>query len=168
MCWVSGPSDRRMQRAVFLVAIAVGLIFGLVWSWPTAGAKPMPGDQAIEVEVERGSDGHFYADAMVNGQPVRFLIDTGSSAIALTVEDARKAGIAVDPADYELLGQGASGIVRGKEVTLDTLAIDSIGDTEVKAVVVEGASVSLLGLPFLNQVDEIVIGKGKMTLRDAG
>ena len=157
-----------MQKAIFLIVIAIGLAFGLIWSWPMTNAKSLPGDQAVEVEVERGSDGHFYADAKVNGQPVRFLIDTGSSAIALTVEDARKVGIAVDPADYELLGQGASGIVRGKEVTLDTLAIDSIGDTEVKAVVVEGASVSLLGLPFLNQVDEIVIRNGKMTLRDAG
>lgn len=158
-----------MQKTAFIVVVAVGLLFGLIWSpWSATDAKQLPSDQAVEVDVDRGSDGHFYANAKVNGHSVRFLIDTGSSAIALTEDDARKAGIAVDTAGYELLGQGASGIVRGKEVTLDTLTIGDIGGAEVKAVVVDGASVSLLGLPFLNEVDEIVISKGKMTLRDAG
>ena len=158
-----------MHKAAFIIVVAVGLIFGLVWSpWSSTDAKRLPGDQAVEVDVDRGSDGHFYANAKVNGHSVRFLIDTGSSAIALTEDDARKAGIAVDAAGYELLGQGASGMVRGKAITLDTLDIDAIGVTDVKAVVVEGATVSLLGLPFLNEVDEIVITKGKMTLRKHG
>jgi len=158
-----------MQKAAFIVVVAVGLLFGLMWSpWSTIDAKRSPADQAAEVELDRGSDGHFYANAEVNGHSVRFLVDTGSSAIALTEDDARKAGVTVDKADYEMLGQGASGMVRGKEVTLAKLYIDDIGGTDVKAVVVEGATVSLLGLPFLNEVDEIVIRKGRMTLRKLG
>ena len=35
-----------------------------------------------------------------------------------------------------------------------------------KAVVVQGATVSLLGQPFLESIDEIVIRKGEMVLRD--
>ena len=37
-----------------------------------------------------------------------------------TGEDARKAGIAVDPEKYELIGHGASGIVRGQYVELQS------------------------------------------------
>ena len=55
-----------------------------------------------------------------------------------------------------------------RKLLLIKLSIDDIEATDVKAVVVEGATVSLLGLPFLNEVDEIVISKGKMTLRKHG
>ena len=52
---------------------------------------------AVRGRVDRSSDKHFYADAEVNGQPIRFLVDTGAGEIALTEEDARKAGMNVDP-----------------------------------------------------------------------
>ena len=73
-----------MQKTPFIIGIAVGLLFGLIWgSGYWVDAKRLPGDPATEVELERGSDGHFYADAEVNGHSVHFLVDTGASAIAL-------------------------------------------------------------------------------------
>ena len=83
----------------------------------------------------------------VNGHDIRFLVDTGASEMALTEEDARKAGIAIDPQQYELLGQGASGIVRGQYVELKTIDLGGIHEKNAKAVVVQGATVSLLGNP---------------------
>ncbi|HMI41218.1 MAG TPA: TIGR02281 family clan AA aspartic protease [Sphingomicrobium sp.] len=158
-----------MQKVALIAVIVLGLFIGLIWTSGqlTSANQPLP-NPFTQVDLNRSSDGHFYADAKVNGHPGRFLIDTGASAIALTEADARRAGIVFDPADYEFLGQGASGIVRGKEITLSKLDIDDIGATDVKAVVVGGATVSLLGLPFLNNVDEIVIRKSQMTLRKAG
>jgi hypothetical protein len=38
--------------------------------------------------------GHFNLTATVNGAPVRFVLDTGASLVALTLDDARAAGIA--------------------------------------------------------------------------
>jgi predicted aspartyl protease len=35
--------------------------------------------------------------ALVNGQPVDFIVDTGATTIALTIEDARRIGLGVDP-----------------------------------------------------------------------
>jgi uncharacterized protein (UPF0276 family) len=41
----------------------------------------------------KASDGHFWADGEVNGARVRFLVDTGATAVALTPADAERLGI---------------------------------------------------------------------------
>jgi aspartyl protease family protein len=148
-----------------LATIAGGATLGVFWPLHKSDA-PMSASAAIEVTLERNSDRHFYADADVNGETVHFLVDTGSSEIALTEDDARRIGIAVDPSKYELIGQGASGIVRGQYVDLNQIELGGIRESNAKAVVVQGANVSLLGQPFLENVDEIVIRKGEMLLRD--
>ena len=151
-----------LERGLLVIMLVAGAAVGIFW--PTHRTEPSaPG---IEVSLQRSSDRHFYATASVNGHDVRFLVDTGASEIALTEDDARKVGIKFDPDRYELLGEGASGFVRGQYVNLDTIQIDGIHEKGVKAVVVEGAAVSLLGQPFLENIDEIVIRKGEMVLRD--
>lgn len=154
-----------IERVLFLATIAGGATLGVFWPLHKSDA-PTSASAAIEVALERSSDRHFYADAEINGRSVHFLVDTGSSEIALTEDDARKIGIDVDPSKYELIGQGASGIVRGQYVDLDRIELGGIRESNAKAVVVQGANVSLLGQPFLENVDEIVIRKGEMLLRD--
>ena len=153
-----------LERGLLVIMLVAGAAVGIFW--PTH--KTEPSATGIEVSLQRSSDRHFYATASVNGHDVRFLVDTGASEIALTEDDARKVGIKFDPDRYELLGEGASGFVRGQYVNLDTIQIDGIHEKGVKAVVVEGAAVSLLGQPFLENIDEIVIRKGEMVLRDQG
>src|SRR4029453_11500450 len=58
------------------------------------------------VTLERSYDGHFYADARVNGATVHFLIDTGATGIALSADDARRAGLAFDSNQAEVIGSG--------------------------------------------------------------
>jgi clan AA aspartic protease, TIGR02281 family len=101
----------------------------------------------------------------VNGQPVHFMIDTGADQIALTEADAQSAGFQIDPMKYEVIGDGASGMVRGQYVQLKTIDLNGIKQQDVQAVVIQGASVSLLGQPFLEKVDEIVIRQGEMQLQ---
>lgn len=154
-----------IERVLFLATIAGGATLGVFWPLHMSAA-PSSNSSAIEVTLERSSDRHFYADADVNGRSIHFLVDTGSSEIALTEDDARKIGVEVDPSKYELIGQGASGIVRGQYIDLEKIELGGIQETNAKAVVVQGANVSLLGQPFLENVDEIVIRKGEMLLRD--
>lgn len=155
-----------MFKAALIIVVIAGVAGGLLWS-STRKAPPPPGSPT-EFVLHRSSDGHFYADADVNGAAVRFLVDTGSSTIALSEADAKKAGITVAPGEFELIGEGASGMVRGKETTIDKLSIGGIEQQQVKAAVVEGATTSLLGADYLDSMDEIIIRKGDMTLRKAG
>jgi aspartyl protease family protein len=154
-----------LERGLLVITLVAGAALGVFW--PTKGQEPVASaNSATEVTLQRSSDRHFYATAKVNGHDVRFLVDTGASEIALTEDDARKVGIRFDPSKHELLGEGASGYVRGQYVKLDTLQLDGFSQDSAKAVVVEGANVSLLGQPFLENIDEIVIRKDEMVLRD--
>ena len=155
-----------IERVLFVATIAGGATLGVFWPLSKSAPPAEKGASALEVTLERNSDKHFYADTEVNGHAVRFLVDTGASEIALTEDDARKVGLQVDPSKYELLGQGASGIVRGQYVELDGIKLGAISESKTKAVVVQGADVSLLGQPFLENIDEIVIRKDEMVLRD--
>jgi aspartyl protease family protein len=144
--------------------IVAGVAIGLLW--PTSHASQSAASSAAtEVVVDRNSDHHYYADANVNGHPVHFMIDTGASETALTEDDAKAVGLAVDPNKYEVIGDGASGMVRGQYVDLQSIDLQGIKQKDAKAVVVAGATVSLLGQPFLEKIDEIVIRKGEMRLK---
>lgn len=117
------------------------------------------------ITLERASDGHFYADVQVNGAPVNFMIDTGASSIALTREDAQRAGVLLTPGKDEVVGNGASGDVKGQFVTLDRV---NLGIKEVRgaqAAVLYGGTQSLLGQSFLSQFGSVAIEGDRMILR---
>ena len=61
---------------------------------------------AGELVLERRDDGHFYADVEVNGVPISMLVDTGASSVALSADDARRAGIATTIGMNEVSGEG--------------------------------------------------------------
>ena len=149
-----------IQRLLMIATLVAGTGIGLLWP----NRNPVRPAAPSEIDLEKGSDGQFYADVRVNGQPTHFLIDTGASEIALSEEDARRAGITVDPSTYELIGEGASGIVRGAHVQIHQIDFEGFHAKDIKAVVVPGTQVSLLGQPFLDKLDEIVIKKDEMRL----
>lgn len=153
-----------LDRILLVATIVGGAVIGLVL--PTHRSPQPAADQAIS--IAKSSDGQFYADAAVNGNSTHFLIDTGASEIALSEADAEAAGIKFNPAEYQLIGDGASGVVRGQQVRIARLDLGSIHETNVDAVVVPGTSVSLLGEPFLDRLDEIVIKKDQMEIRYSG
>jgi aspartyl protease family protein len=97
--------------------------------------------------------GHFFSDGAVNGTPVRFLVDTGATTVALPASDAVRLGI-----DYrrgELgMSSTAGGLVPVYRVRLDSVRLGSIELTGVEGVVLEkGLDIALLGMSFLNRVD---------------
>jgi aspartyl protease family protein len=153
----------------FFFMIAAGIAIGLAWpsgDAPIAVAAESSSSEARrETTLERESNGHFYAHAMVNGELVQFIVDTGASTVALTVEDAERLGIPVDPATFEVIGEGASGLVRGKHITLDSVEIDGKRVENVRASVLEGSSLSLLGQSYLSRMGEVQMKGDYMVLK---
>jgi aspartyl protease family protein len=119
----------------------------------------------VETRVRRSPNGHFFVTALVNGQPVRFLVDTGATTVALTVEDARRAGVAFDPASFEVIGEGASGPVRGQEMHLSSVELDGKERLHVGGVVIEGGTTSLLGQSYLSRLSNVQMRGDEMILR---
>ena len=52
------------------------------------------------VEINASRDGHFYVTAIVNGTPIRFLVDTGATMVALNLDDAGKLGFGKDVLNF--------------------------------------------------------------------
>ena len=113
----------------------------------------------------RGDNGHFFADAQVNGMTVHFLVDTGASGVALTADDAQRAGLQFSPQEFTTVGSGASGAVRGKLVTLDRVSLEGRSVEGVSGVILEGGQMSLLGQSFLSQMGTIEISGDRMVIR---
>ncbi len=154
-----------LQKLALAATIGAGVAIGLLWPGAQRSHASPASAAGPEVVIERNSDHHYYTDATVNGRTVHFMIDTGASETALTEDDARQIGLQVDPSKYEVIGDGASGMVRGQYVQLKSIDVNGIRQQDARAVIVPGASVSLLGQPFLEKVDEIVIRQGEMRLR---
>ena len=116
-------------------------------------------------ELVRAPNGHFYADAAVDGASLEFLVDTGASVVALTGTDARTAGLVWSAADVRPVARGASGPVHGVEVSLDTVTLGGHEARNVRAVIVpEGLPVSLLGQSFLTTIQPVRIAGDRMVL----
>src|SRR6476646_8093660 len=148
--------------AVFVVAF--GLFIGFIM--PSGRPKPAPvstsTSNAGEVTLTRGSTGHFYTDAKVNDRAdLHFLVDTGATTVALTMDDARALGIEVNPADFDVGGE-----VRGKSVVLDSIQIEGGRKVEkVEAVILEKSDLSLLGQTFLARMDQVQMSGDYLTMK---
>jgi aspartyl protease family protein len=127
----------------------------------SSNAEPSPG----EIALTREYNGHFYANAEINGSPIRVLVDTGASGIALSRSDARRAGLAVSAGMFEVIGEGANGDVHGEYVKLDRVSLGSKTAEGVSAVVLDEGEQSLLGQSFLSKFDTVEIRGDTMFLR---
>jgi aspartyl protease family protein len=114
-------------------------------------------------ELPRAPDGHFYADAQINGRSIRLMVDTGASVVMLTREDAQRAGVSV-PAE-RALAVGVGGTVAVAPVTIDRIAVGGVEASGLQAAVADQLPVSLLGQNFLAQFDSVEIRGDTMVLR---
>ncbi len=118
------------------------------------------------VTLERDWDGHFYADAEVNGMPVHFLIDTGATGIALARKDAERAAVPLMSGESgTVVGRGASGEITGQFVTLDRVSLGAKEVRAARAVMLDGGDQSLLGQSFLSEFGSVEIHGDTMVLR---
>jgi aspartyl protease family protein len=110
--------------------------------------------QIRTASLRKEGDGHYWATARVNKMPVKFLVDTGASLVALTKRDARRIGINVDNLQRNAEVRTAAGRVQAATATIDEITIDGVTVKNVSAVIIEeGLEHSLLGMSFLNRLD---------------
>jgi aspartyl protease family protein len=112
----------------------------------TPGARP-------SVSLVADARGHFAAQGSLNGYPVRFLVDTGASTIAISAVEARRLGV-----DYKT-GQRAdvrtaAGVAPAWRVVFNMVKVGGIAVHQVEGIVLEtGLDTPLLGMSFLNRME---------------
>jgi clan AA aspartic protease (TIGR02281 family) len=120
----------------------------------------------LEYVIEAGAGGHFVIEAVVNGAPVTFLVDTGASNVVLTMEDAERLGFRPESLRFTERFATASGEVRAAPVVLRELRIGQFSVFDMPASVNEAPlGVSLLGMSFLRRLDGYGVEDGRLIMR---
>lgn len=117
------------------------------------------------VELTRDENGYFYADVLINGAHLHMLVDTGATVIALSRNDAQMAGLPTAISMNDIVGEGADGVVKGQEVTLDRVTLGDKTAEGLPAIVLSSGGQSLLGQSFLSKFSSVHIEGDKMILR---
>jgi len=109
---------------------------------------------AASVMLQADERGHFIVNATVNGAPLRALIDTGATAVAINMSDARRAGVNFAGA-RRVMVHTAGGARQALLVRLASVRIGDILVQDVEATVSEANElpVALLGMSLLNQLE---------------
>jgi aspartyl protease family protein len=117
-------------------------------------------------EIGRAADGLFYVTAIVNGAPVRFIVDTGATTVVLTREDARRAGITLDDQHFDASAQTAAGNTAMARIVLQDVVVGNKRTRAVDAAVVRAdLPVSLLGQNWLSKLDSLTITGDRLLFR---
>ena len=120
------------------------------------------------VELTADARGHFIVEAQVNGRTIDVMVDTGATAVAMSFEDAERAGIYVRPSDYTQRANTANGIARIAPVKIDSISIGGITVRDVRGAVAEPGALSgtLLGMTFLSRLSRAELTRGRLILEE--
>ncbi|WP_114951232.1 retropepsin-like aspartic protease family protein [Sphingosinicella terrae] len=105
-----------------------------------------------EIRIRQAPDGHFWVTAEVNGEPVRFLIDSGATTTSLSRETADRVGIAPGTG-FQAMVRTANGIVMVDRGRADTLKVGTIERRDVGVHISDAfGDMNVIGMNFLSSL----------------
>lgn len=175
-----GHWTRGVQAVLFWLALMTGL--GGLYSYrgelhevaSRMISELAPGEPTVgtggEVIVPRRMDGSFTVTGRVNDQELRFIFDTGASAVVLSAESAQAVGLAPASLNYIVPVSTANGRTLAAPVTLNTLSIGPIMERRVRALVARPGVLreNLLGMTFLERLASYEVRGNRLILRARG
>jgi aspartyl protease family protein len=133
---------------------------------PKPETSEMTGVSFGVVSLGAAANGHFIADAFVNGTRVSFIVDTGATDVVLRRRDAERLGIDLDALNYDVPVQTPNGDTFIAVVDLDEIVIGSIRVEHVRASVpLVEFSHSLLGMTFLSKLSGFSVSPEGLVMR---
>jgi aspartyl protease family protein len=165
-----------LESAMIWVAIALLLAIGYTYRFELREvadrvlAELIPGRVAVRghtVEVARSSGGNFAVTTQINGARVSMVLDTGASAVVLTHDAARAAGLPLEILNYSVNVETANGRARAAPVTLDRISVGSITERAVPALIAQPGQLrtNLLGMTFLNRLESWEVRGDRLMMR---
>jgi clan AA aspartic protease (TIGR02281 family) len=106
-----------------------------------------------EIFLSADNKGQFHAEGQINGEPIRFFVDTGAALVTIRRADAQRLKIDLTRATPDR-AQGAGGTIGILRVKLDSVSVGGIEVNDVEGAVVEDANnPPLLGMSFLQHLE---------------
>ena len=169
---------QKARHAAIWVAILAVLVVGVAFRGELEGvgqrvriafSGAYPVAAGGEMIVPQQDNGGFYVMAKVNGQPVRFLVDTGSSDTVLSPADAHRLGLDAPGQAFSRMAETANGTGYGAPITAASLSVGSIELTQMPMVINQAPmSMSLLGMTFLSRLESFQVRDRRLYLKPRG
>lgn len=120
-----------------------------------------------EASIAADAGGQFRTSALIEGQSVDVMVDTGATLVAITAETAERLGVSVDPAAPKWRVNTANGVSLVSPVTLRRVSVGDVEMVNVEAVVMpSGATtMNLLGASFLKRLASVEQRDGTLVLK---
>jgi aspartyl protease family protein len=166
MMLVLGALISRRERFAKLVTIAIAWVaifaagfvlftfrddLGWVAQRLRAEVTGVPVEQGAEVRIPMAIDGHFWVEGRLNGERVRFLVDSGATMTTVGRDTAERAGIDLSAGRGQLVRTGA-GIIRVGVGRAETLSIGGVERQNVTVHIADDENLNVLGMNFLSSL----------------
>jgi aspartyl protease family protein len=153
------PLAKLLTMAMaWIVIFAAGFVlftfrddFGYLAQRLKAEAIGTPVTEGKETRIPMALDGHFWVHAKLNGQDVKFLVDSGATMTTIGRQTANATGVSVSPRADEFVRTG-NGIIRVSSGTADEIAVGSIVRRNVGLQVADNDDLNVLGMNYLSSL----------------
>ncbi|MFL6752572.1 MAG: TIGR02281 family clan AA aspartic protease [Sphingomicrobium sp.] len=153
------PAAKMLTMALAWIAIfAAGFVlftfrddFGWVAQRLKAEAIGTPVQEGRETRIPMAIDGHFWVEGEVNGEKVKFLVDSGATMTTIDRETALRAGVPVSPRPDQLVRTG-NGVIRVSSGRAGELQVGGITRHDIGVQVAEHDNLNVLGMNFLSSL----------------
>jgi aspartyl protease family protein len=171
-----GRFAQHLKHVALWLAIAAVLALGFAYRDAFSGAGQRlrlafsAGDPVAtgdhELVIPQDDHGAFVVVGKVNGQRVRFVVDTGATDTVLSPDDARRLGVPVESLRYADAAETANGVGYSAPYTAQRLEIGPIAIDDFRVAINQAPmSSSLLGLSFLRRLQSFEHRDGQLILR---
>jgi aspartyl protease family protein len=116
-----------------------------------AEATGEPVTQGEEIRIPMAIDGHFWVDGRVNGERVKFLIDSGATMTTVGRKTAARVGMEVSPGRNQIVRTG-NGLIRVATGRAQTLEVGTIERDGLPVHVADDEDLNVLGMNFLSSL----------------
>ena len=139
----------------------VGLIYHLADGLINPNKAAVLGS-SNSVVLQRGPDGHYRAEAIINGKKVNVLVDTGATDVAVSQNIANQLNLTSHTA---ITTNTANGNSIAYITRLDSVKIGGVEAKDVSAVIAPGLQGNvLLGMSYLGRMD-VRLFQNTMTIK---
>ena len=125
---------------------------GFVMQRLRAEATGAPVEHGREIRIPMAIDGHFWVEGRVNGEPVKFLVDSGATMTTVGRGTAERVGVTVNRQRDQLVRTGG-GVIRVATGRAGSLAVGPIERQGLALHIADNEDLNVLGMNFLSSLD---------------
>ena len=156
------PVVGRVLKFMLSLGLAAFCIFLLIQQAPyqpqlsrLAGQLGLDSQEVVgrEVRIRMSSDGHFWADATLNGVKRRMLIDSGATVTAISEQTAAAAAVRPDAVPVPVVLRTANGLAPARSGSVEELRLGNIVARDLKVVISPAfGDMDVIGMNLLSKL----------------